>query len=55
MKNVNEQIKDYDDCVKAINRIDREGKQKYTLDVKSYYGMKEEKSGKKNTSKGQWR
>jgi hypothetical protein len=55
LKNVNEQIKDYDDCVNTINRIDREGKQKYTLDIKSYHGMREEKSGKKNASKGQWR
>lgn len=47
LKNVNEQIKMYDDCVYTLKRIDRDNSQQYTEELKSYYDLKEQQEKRK--------
>lgn len=53
LKVINVQIREYDDCVFTINRIDKDNRQQYTGEVKEYYDIKEaqkQDSNKRNQS-----
>jgi hypothetical protein len=52
LKTINSQIKEYDDCVYTINRIDKDGMKKYESEINQYYETKKdniEKSKKSNS------
>lgn len=41
LERINIQIKEYDDCVYNIGRVDKENEQKHIVDIKLYYDTKE--------------
>lgn len=55
LKVVNEQIREYDDCVYTLHRVDKDNRQQYENDVKEYYNIKESQkdSSKKKQDRGE--
>ncbi|MDA8222502.1 relaxase/mobilization nuclease domain-containing protein [Desulfosporosinus sp.] len=51
LKVINEQIREYDDCVFTINRVDKDNQQQYSWVVKEYYGIKETQNHDSNKRK----
>lgn len=50
LKSINGQIKEYDDCVYTINRIDKDGVKKYEKEISQYYESKNDNIDKSKKS-----
>lgn len=51
LKAINEQIREYDDCVFTINRIDKDNRQQYSGEVKEYYDIRDAQKQESNKRK----